>query len=153
MTQIFTENHLRVSVESVASFPHFKIMLMSEFIHKSETYKIIGACMEVYNTLGYGFLEIVYKDAMEIEFRNRELHYVREDEHQINYKGEILKHRFFADFTIQDSIIVEVKASKDGITDDAIAQTLNYLKASGVQLGLIVNFGKASLDYKRLIYS
>jgi GxxExxY protein len=126
---------------------------MGQILYRSEAYQIVGACMEVYNTLGYGFLEIVYKDAMEIEFRNRELHYVREDEHTINYKGETLKHRFFADFTIENNIIVEVKANKDGITDDAIAQTLNYLKASGVQLGLIVNFGKSSFEYKRLIYS
>ena len=125
---------------------------MAEFLQKSETYQIIGVCMEVYNTLGYGFLEIVYKDAMEIEFLERNLNYRREDEHTINYKGNILKHKFFADFTLQDSIIVEVKANKDGITDDAISQTLNYLKASGLRLALIINFGKTSLEYKRLVY-
>jgi GxxExxY protein len=125
---------------------------MAEFIHKADTYEIIGSCMEVYNTLGYGFLEVVYKDAMEVEFLKRDLNYRREDEHPIEYKGEILKHRFFADFTLQEDIIVEVKANKDGITDDAIAQTLNYLKASGIRLGLIVNFGKTSLEYKRLIF-
>lgn len=125
---------------------------MAEFIQKSETYQIIGVCMEVYNTLGYGFLEVVYKDAMEIEFLQRNLNYRREDEHTINYKGSILKHRFFADFTLQDSIIVEVKANKDGINDEIIAQTLNYLKASGLRLALIINFGKTSLEYKRLVY-
>ncbi len=125
---------------------------MSEFSHKSSTYQIIGACMEVYNTLGYGFLEVVYKDAMEIEFLSRDLNYQREDEHKIEYKGQILKHHFFADFTLEDDILIEVKASKDGITSDAIAQTLNYLKASGISLALIINFGKSSLEYKRLIY-
>jgi GxxExxY protein len=125
---------------------------MEEIIYKSESYQIIGACMEVYNTLGYGFLEIVYKDAMEIEFLRRNLDYKREDEHQIEYKGEILKHCFFADFTLQNDIIVEVKANKDGITTEAIAQTLNYLKASGIRLALIINFGKTSLEYKRLIF-
>ena len=125
---------------------------MAEFIHKSETYQIIGVCMEVYNTLGYGFLEIVYKDAMEFEFTEREMKFRREDEHSINYKGIILKHNFFTDFTLFDEVIIEVKANKDGITDDTIAQTLNYLKASGIKLALIINFGKTSLEYKRLVY-
>lgn len=125
---------------------------MDNILYKSEAYQIIGACMEVYNTLGYGFLEVVYKDAMEIEFLSRDLNYQREDEHKIEYKGQILKHHFFADFTLEDDILIEVKASKDGITGDAIAQTINYLKASGISLALIINFGKSSLEYKRLIY-
>ena len=125
---------------------------MSELIYKSEAYQIIGVCMEVYNTLGYGFLEIVYKDAMEIEFIPRDMNFKREDEHNIIYKGTVLKHKFFADFTLCENIIVEVKANKDGITDEAIAQTLNYLKASGIKLALIINFGKTSLEYKRLVY-
>jgi GxxExxY protein len=125
---------------------------MQQVIYKAEAYQIVGASMDVYNTLGYGFLEIVYKDAMEIEFLQRNINYRREEEHVICYKGSMLKHRFFADFTINDSIIVEVKAHKDGITDDAIAQTLNYLKASRLKLALIINFGKTSLEYKRLIY-
>jgi GxxExxY protein len=108
--------------------------------------------MEVYNTLGYGFLEVVYKDAIEIEFLSRDLSYQREDEHKIEYKGQTLKHHFFADFTLENDILVEVKTSKDGITSDAIAQTLNYLKASGISLALIINFGKTSLEYKRLIF-
>jgi GxxExxY protein len=125
---------------------------MEQIIYKSEAYKIIGACMEIYNTLGYGFLEVVYKDAMEIEFLQRGMDYRREEEHCIEYKGTILKHKFFADFTLFDEIIIEVKANNDGITDDAIAQTLNYLKASDLRLALIINFGKASLEYKRLVY-
>lgn len=125
---------------------------MEQIIYKSEAYRIIGACMEVYNTLGYGFLEVVYKDAMEIEFLQRDMNYRREDEHCIEYKGNLLKHKFFADFTLFDEIIVEVKASKDGIPDEVIAQTLNYLKASGTRLALIINFGKTSLEYKRLVY-
>ena len=125
---------------------------MSEFLYKSTTYQIIGICMEVYNTLGYGFSEIVYKDAMELEFLEKEINYMREEEQQVNYKGQTLKHSFFSDFTINQNIIIEVKSNKDGITDDAVAQTLNYLKASGLNLALIVNFGKTSLEYKRLIY-
>jgi GxxExxY protein len=125
---------------------------MEKIIYKSEAYQIVGICMEVYNTLGYGFSEIVYKDAMELEFLEKEMDYLREDEQQVNYKGQLLKHSFFTDFTINQKIIVEVKSNKEGITDDTIAQTLNYLKASGLQLALIVNFGKVSLEYKRLIY-
>jgi len=125
---------------------------MEQIIYKSEAYKIICACMEVHNTLGYGFLEVVYRDAMEIEFLQRNMNYRREEEHSIEYKGSLLKHKFFADFTLFDEIIIEVKACKDGITDEAIAQTLNYLKASGLRLALIINFGKTSLEYKRLVY-
>lgn len=125
---------------------------MEQVVYKSEAYQIIGVCMEMYNTLGYGFSEVVYKDAMEIEFLQRNINYRREDEHAVKYKGNILKHKFFADFTLHDTIIVEVKAHKDGITDNMIAQTLNYLKVSGLRLALIINFGKTSLDYKRLVY-
>jgi GxxExxY protein len=125
---------------------------MEQILFKSETYQIVGACMEVYNNLGYDFLEIVYKDAMEIEFLQRDMNYVREDEHSIDYKGTTIKHKFFADYTLYNSIIVEVKVNKDGITAEAIAQTLNYLKASGIRLALIINFGKTSLEYKRLIF-
>jgi len=125
---------------------------MEQIIYKSEAYKIIGACMEVHNTLGYGFLEVVYRYAMEIEFLQRNMNYRREEEHSIEYKGSLLKHKFFADFTLFDEIIIEVKACKDGVTDEAIAQTLNYLKASGLRLALIINFGKTSFEYKRLVY-
>lgn len=125
---------------------------MGEILYKADVYKIIGVCLKVYNTLGYGFQEIVYKDAMEIEFRNRDVAYVREAKFSIDYKGTILKHSFYSDFNLFEKIIVEVKVNKDGIADFAIAQTLNYLKASGMKLGLIINFGGTSLDYKRLIY-
>ena len=125
---------------------------MGEILYKADVYKIIGVCIEVYNTLGYGFQEIVYKDAMEIEFRDRDIPFLREPEFSIDYKGIILKHSFYSDFNVFKKIIVEVKVNKDGIADFAIAQTLNYLKASGMKLGLIINFGGTSLDYKRLIY-
>ena len=123
-----------------------------QIIYKSEVYQIVGICMEMYNTLGYGFAEVVYKDAMEIEFVDKNMQYAREQLHTIKYKGKILQHKFFADYTLLEKIILEIKACKDGITDDAIAQTLNYLRASGIRLGLIINFGKTSLEYKRLVY-
>ena len=125
---------------------------MGDILYKSEAYQIIGICMTMYNTLGYGFLEVVYKDAMEIEFQERFLHYKQEHQLQIHYEGNILKHTFFADFTVKNEIIVEVNANKYGIIPEAVAKTLNYLKASGIKLALIINFGKTSLEYKRLLY-
>jgi GxxExxY protein len=125
---------------------------MAEILCKADVYKIIGVCLEVYNTLGYGFQEIVYKDAMEIEFIDRDIPYLREPKFSVDYKGILLRHSFNSDFNVFEKIIVEVKVNKEGIADFAIAQTLNYLKASGMKLGLIINFGGTSLDYKRLIY-
>lgn len=125
---------------------------MAEILYKTDVYKIIEVCFEVYNILGYGFQEIVYQDAMEVEFKERGINYIRENKLIVEYKGLPLKRTFKTDFTIIEKIIVEVKVNKDGITDFAIAQTLNYLKASGMKLGLIINFGGTSLDYKRLIY-
>jgi GxxExxY protein len=124
---------------------------MDEIIYKDEVYKIVGICMEIHRFLGHGFLEVVYKDAMEIEFRNELIDSEREKECPINYKGVILKHRFFGDFILLDKIIVEVKANKEGINNESIAQTLNYLKVSNCKLGLIINFGTSSLEYKRLV--
>jgi len=107
--------------------------------------------MKVHSFLGHGFLEIVYKDAMQVEFSKEEIPFCREKEFDINYKGIILPHKFYADFWVADEVIVEVKACKDGMSNDFIAQTLNYLKVSGCSLGLVINFGKTSLEYKRLI--
>lgn len=124
---------------------------MPVLIHEDTSYKIIGACMRVHSFLGHGFLDIVYKDAMQIEFLKEAVSFCREKEFDINYKGIILQHKFYADFIVADDVIVEVKACRDGISNDFIEQTLNYLRASGTSLGLIVNFGKTSLEYKRLV--
>ena len=133
-------------------FNQYEFPIMEIFRHKEETYKIIGLCMEVQKTLGYGFMEVIYKDAMESEFIANDLLFHREGELSVDYKGKILKHKFFADFIVLDSIIVEVKSCEKGITDDHIAQTLNYLKASGYNVGLIVNYGKRRLEHKRLVF-
>lgn len=125
---------------------------MNNLLYREEVYSIVGICMDVYNSLGYGFLEIVYKDAMEIEFIEKETEHVREKEYPISYKGRQLKRTFFTDFTLYDKVIIEVKSNADGIAEDAIAQTLNYLKASCNRVGLIINFGKRKLEYKRLIF-
>jgi GxxExxY protein len=124
---------------------------MDKLLQESETYKIIGLCMEVHRQLGFGFAEIVYKDALQIEASLKDVQVDREKEYFILYKGRKLNHNYYADFVMFDNVIVEVKASRDGIADEHISQTLNYLKASGCSVGLIINFGKKSLEYKRLV--
>ena len=123
-----------------------------DFPLKKETYEIIGICMDVHRTLGHGFLEIVYKDAIELEARKKQILYSREKKYKIDYKGAVLRHKFYADFVLFDKIILEVKAAGGGLADDQIAQTLNYLRVSGCKIGLLVNFGRMRLEYKRLIY-
>ena len=109
--------------------------------------------MEVQNTLGFGFSEVIYKDAMQMEFESNELLFLREPELTVLYKGKLLQHRFFADFICYSTIIIEVKSSENGITDDYIAEALNYLKVTANTIGLIINFGKRRLEHKRLILS
>ena len=108
--------------------------------------------MEVQKTLWYGFMEIIYKDAMELEFAQNDLLLQREGELTVDYKGKMLKHKFFADFIVLENIIVEVKSCEKGITDDHIAQILNYLRVSGYNVGLLLNYGKRRLEYKRLVF-
>ena len=106
--------------------------------------------MEVHNNLGAGFLEIVYKDALEYEFRKSGIPFEREKQYKVNYKGIILKHHFYADFIIFDKIILEIKGV-NAITEEFTAQALNYLKVSQNKLALIVNFGELKLNYKRIV--
>ena len=124
---------------------------MSDIILKDESYKIIGACMEVHRELGFGFKEIINKDALEIEFKSLEIPYQREKLYKIEYKGKILPRRYPADFVIYDSIILEVKAMPM-IINNFVLQTRNYLKASGIRLGIIANFGEGSFKSKRVVF-
>ena len=123
---------------------------MSEIYLKEDSYKIIGLCMDVHNNLGAGFLEIVYKDALEYEFKKEGIPFEREKQYEVNYKGIILPHKFYADFVVFDEIILEIKAVS-GIVDEFIAQALNYLKVSDNHLALIVNFGELRLNHKRIV--
>ena len=124
---------------------------MSDIILKEESYKIIGACMEVHRELDFGFKEIIYKDALEIEFKSLEIPYQREKLYKIEYKGKTLPRRYPADFVIYDSIILEVKAMPM-IINNFVLQTRNYLKASGIRLGIIANFGESSFKSKRVVF-
>lgn len=106
--------------------------------------------MDVHNNLGAGFLEIVYKDALEYELQRNNIPYEREKMYVVRYKGIILPHRFYADFVVYDSIILEVKGVS-GISEEFVAQAINYMKVSENRLALIVNFGELKLKYKRII--
>ena len=123
---------------------------MSEIIFKNESYKIIGVCLEVYNTLGMGFDEVVYKDAIEIEFKKLNIDYIREKEFDIFYKGIPLNRKFYVDFFVYNKINLEVK-SKSSLQEAHILQTKNYCACAQSKLGILVNFGAISLEYKRIL--
>jgi GxxExxY protein len=123
---------------------------MGELIYKHDAFKIIGCCMEVHRELGKGHNEVIYKDALEIEFKRQGVDFARETEYKLSYKGAVLPHKHFADFVVMDKIILEAKAI-ECLTDSHIKQTLNYLAASKLKLGLLVNFGEDSLTYKRVV--
>lgn len=113
---------------------------MSEIIYKEESYKIIGACFEVYKQKGCGFLEPVYQECLKIEFEIQNIPFVFEPIIQIEYKGRLLDQYFKPDFVCYDKIIVELKAVSK-LIDEHRAQTINYLHATNFELALLVNFG------------
>jgi GxxExxY protein len=115
-----------------------------------QTYAIIGAAMEVHTQLGHGFLEGVYQEALAIEFTLRAIPFERESEISITYKGEPLASRYRTDFVCFGEVIVELKALS-ALTSVEEAQVLNYLKATGYQRALLINFGAPSLQTKRLV--
>lgn len=123
---------------------------MSHLIYKHESYKIIGLCMDVHNHLGKGFSEIVYKDALEYEFKKHLIPFQREREFEVNYKDIVLPHKFYADFVVWDKIILEIK-NVSKLNNEHIEQTLNYLTVSKSKLGIVVNFKERELEYKRVV--
>jgi|ERR1035437_2894396 GxxExxY protein len=122
----------------------------SDLIYKKDVFEIIGICMEIHRILGKGFNEVVYKDAMEYEFKCKEMAYEREKKFKIQYKDVILPRTYNADFVYDEKIILEVKAQQH-VIDTHFKQTINYLAASKIKLGLIINFGEDSLKFKRVI--
>lgn len=143
-----------VCIATNARMSYFVIRIkrkgMGEIIYKEESYQVIGKCMEIHNQLGAGFLEIVYKDALEYEFRKAGIEYKREKEYDVLYKDIILPHKFYADFVVMDKIILEAKGVS-ALTDEFTAQCINYLKVSGCKLALLVNFGELKLNYRRIV--
>lgn len=124
---------------------------MADILLKEESYKIVGACMNVHRELGMGFKEVIYKDALEMEFNELGIPFEREKAFTIYYKGKPLPRKYYADFIVFGSIILEAKAATQ-IVNPFVYQTINYLKASGMRLGIIVNFGEKSLISKRVVF-
>ena len=123
---------------------------MEEPIFKEESYRIVGHRMEVHRELGKGHDEIIYKDALEYEFNQARISFSREKQYLIQYKTIILPHKYFADFVVFEKILLEAKAVEK-LTDAHVKQVLNYLVASKLKLGLLVNFGEESLTWKRIV--
>jgi len=121
-------------------------------IDDKQTYAIIGAAMAVHTSLGCGFLEAVYQEAMAIELAHRQIPFAREVDISVSYRGHVLACNYRADFICYNSIIVELK-SIQAITNVEKAQLINYLKAAKLQRGLVINFGSVSLEHKRLVDS
>ena len=124
---------------------------MTELIYKDEVYKIIGAAMEVHKELGCGFLEAVYQEAFEIELEGRKIPFESQKQLEIFYKGKRLEKEYSADVVCYGKIILELKAL-DRLTSKEESQILNYLKASGLKVGVLINFGGASLEWKRFVF-
>ena len=115
-----------------------------------KTYKLIGVLFDVHRNLGRGFSEIVYKDAIEYEFKQLDIPFEREKEYAVKYKDTVLKHKFYADFVIYNEIILEIK-TVDAFIKSHFNQCLNYLRVSGNEIAFLVNFNSVSLEYKRFL--
>jgi GxxExxY protein len=113
---------------------------MNEIIHREESYKIMGACFEVYKEKGCGFLEAVYQECLDLELADQGIPFLAQQKLQLAYKGRPLKQTYEPDFICFGKIILEIKAVS-GLTDEHRAQVQNYLRATGHRLGLLVNFG------------
>ncbi|WP_372805933.1 GxxExxY protein [Pontiella sp.] len=124
---------------------------MEQFKHKDETYKILGACFEVYNEKGCGFLEPVYQECLELELGFQNIPFRSQTPLKLNYKGRPLKHTYEPDFICFENIVVEIKAVRE-LCDDHRPQLLNYLNATDIEVGLLVNFGHfPKLEYERIV--
>ena len=120
-----------------------------DLIFKDEVFAIVGGAMEVLNTLGVGFLESVYQEALEVELAERKIPFVAQHDILVTYKGKALRQTFRADILAYDQIIIELKAV-NAIIPAHEGQLLNYLRASSCKLGLLINFGNPKLEWKRL---
>ena len=128
----------------------YKISAVGELIHKEEVFKLVGFCMEIHRELGKGHDEVIYKDALVVELNRAGIHFSREKGYEVAYKGVVLAHHYYADFVVWDKIVFEAKAVEK-LAEGHVKQVLNYLAASKLRLGLLVNFGGDSLEWKRIV--
>ncbi|HUI08469.1 MAG TPA: GxxExxY protein [Verrucomicrobiae bacterium] len=123
---------------------------MTELLYPKESYAIVGACFEVYNEMGCGFLEAVYQECLEIELRTQGIPFAAQPTLALTYHGQQLRQTHQPDFVCYDRIVLELKVA-ECLADAHRAQVLNYLHATGLKLGLLVNFGHwPKLDYERI---
>lgn len=122
---------------------------MDRLLHKQEVFELIGFCMEIHRQLGRGHDEVIYKDAFVAELSRAGIPFSREKPYAVTYKGVLLPHSYYADFIIWDKILFEAKAVEQ-LCGAHKKQVLNYLAASKIRLGLLVNFGGDSLEWKRI---
>jgi GxxExxY protein len=125
---------------------------MTETERDPSTYAIIGAAMEVHHRLGHGFLEAVYQEALALEFAHCGIPALREPDFRISYRGQILRTHYTPDFVCYESIIVELKAAS-ALDSSHVGQTINYLKATGNSIALLLNFGTPRLQWRRIVFS
>lgn len=123
---------------------------MPELLFKDETHKLIGLCMEIHRVLGKGHDEVIYKDALVVELNRSNVPFAREKKFEVTYKDVILPHCYFADFVVLGKVLLEAKAIEK-LADAHMKQVLNYLAASKLRVGLLVNFGGDSLEWKRVV--
>lgn len=124
---------------------------MNELVHQDETYRILGACFEVYRNKGCGFLEGVFQECLEVEFQLQGIPAKAQVPMRLEYKGQPLKQHYVADFICYDRVIVELKAVSM-LADEHRAQILNYLNAIGLRVGLLVNFGHfPKVEHERFV--
>ena len=123
---------------------------MPELIFKEEVYAIVGAAMEVHRENGFGFSEPVYQECLEIELASRNIPFVPQKEMPIFYKGKQIKKTYIADLIAHGKIVVELKAL-DKLTSREEAQVINYLKVSKLEVGVLINFGAPSLEWKQIV--
>ena len=126
-------------------------MSVENYLHQDITRKIIGAAMEVHKSLGNGFQELIYQRSLAIEMKKHGLNYVREQEMKVEYKGEEVGTRR-VDYFVENKIMVEIKAITK-LEDVHLAQAKNYLEAYNIEVGLLINFGSKTLEFRRLINS
>ena len=122
----------------------------TKLLHADITQKVIGAAFEVYSALGYGFLESVYKKAMQVELQMSGLRTEIESPIKVSYRDAIVGD-FRADLLVSEAVVVELKTAKEYCTDDE-PQLLNELKATGIKVGLLINFGRTKVEFKRMVF-